>query len=78
MKSKDGGFVYSYDKSLEKAEFDGLQMVPFEEIERVAFTLKMRGMWDWFKQSFGIRKRVSKEQRIFSVHSAFRKDLRIR
>jgi len=78
VKSKDGGFVYSYDKSLEKAEFDGLQMVPFEEIERVAFTLKMRGMWDWFKQSLGTRKRVSKEQRIFSVHSAFRKALRIR
>ena len=78
VKSKDGEFVYSYDKSLEKAIFGGLQMVPYEEIERVAFTLKMRGMWDWFKQSFGIRKRVSKEQRIFSVHSAFRKDLRIR
>jgi Cdc6-like AAA superfamily ATPase len=78
VKSKDGEFVYSYDKSLEKAMFGGLQMVPYEEIERVAFTLKMRGMCDWFKQSFGIRKRVSKEQRIFSVHSAFRKDLRIR
>jgi hypothetical protein len=77
VKSGDGAFVYSCDKSLEKATFDGLQMATYEEIERVAFALKTRDMWYWIKQLFGVGKRIRKEQRIFSVHPAFRKHLRI-
>jgi Cdc6-like AAA superfamily ATPase len=75
VKSSDGRFVYSYDRSLEKATFDGLQMVPYEKTEQVAFAL--RDIWDWFKQCLGIKRQVSKEQRVFSVHPAFRKHLRI-
>jgi len=77
VKSKDAGFVYGCDASLEKATLDGLQMVPYEAVGQVAFTLTMSGVWDWLKQQFGFRRRIVKEQRVFSVHPAFRKHLRI-
>lgn len=77
VKSKDGDFVYSCNTSLEKATLDGLQMVQYEALEQVALTLTMRGVWDWLKQLLGFRKRVAREQRVFSVHPAFRNYLRI-
>lgn len=77
VKSKDGDFVYSCNTSLEKATLDGLQMVQYEALEQVALTLTMRGVWDWLRQLLGLGKSVIKEQRVFSVHPAFRNYLRI-
>lgn len=73
VKSSDNQLLYSYDMSLEKATLSGLQTTTYEVVEQVRFS--GNSVWAWIKQLFGSRKRISKKQRVFSIHPAFRKQL---